>query len=230
MPQCQRSPNRTILLPEHERAAGLWVCPGHPYSPACPGGEAYVDVSRTVLARDCLFDAAIARCDAEFGPSANDHPRLWVGVSPLTVRNENGSIDIYLEAGSNRDQYRHQCAHEVFHARCGPDTMHWTHELLAVHFSLLHLRAEGYEQYARVNESDLERDAALIGTPQLLAWNGWPTYPPTPIFGRVFVLGRELINAASWADVKRLVSGDLSSWLASLGRPARRRAQRILAA
>lgn len=148
----------------------------------------------------------------------------------MTVRNADMSTDIYLQAGSNDAQFRYQIAHEAFHAVCGQRTFHWTHELLAVHFSLLQLRSEGDHANADCQEADLRSQADLISIRDLLAWSAWPAYPAAEIYGCVFVLGQQLVEATSWEDVKRLVNAHASAWLAGLEPELRKRAEAILAA
>lgn len=227
MPQCQRSPNNTILEAQHEEAPGIWRCPGEPFSPGCPGGETYRLATRDRVATLAGFDRALEACRREFGREPRGFVSLWMGVRPLTISNLDGSIDIYVNAESDEWQLRQQCAHEAVHATCD-NVIHWTHELLAVCFTARHLRTIGDVEYAQRYEADLRLKANLISTEELLAWNHWPEYPPAEIFGRVFAVGEGLIADTSWEDVKHLVSTDPDAWLTSLERPKRRRARRTL--
>jgi hypothetical protein len=228
VPQCQRSENNTILAADlHEMAPGVWVCPGAPYSPGCPGGEIYADATRGPLAERCLFFEGLERCSIEFDRQPSSAPRLWLGVSPRAIGNADGSIDIYLAAGSNDLQYRFQCGQEVFHAVCGPATMHWTHELLSIHFALRHLEAEGDAANVAAQKEFLRSTACAISTSELLGWLDWPKYPPVDIYGRVFILGEQLINATSWEDVKRLISADSTEWLGTLDTAKRARVEAV---
>src|SRR6266566_5292761 len=197
-------------------ASGIWACPGAPFSPGCPGGEIYAEVTKGRLRERCLFAEALKRCSIEFGRSASSPPRLWLGVRAQAIRNFDGSIDIYLVTQSNDDQFRFQCAQEVFHAVGGPEVIHWTHELLSIHFALQHLRAAGYGSYAAIVEGQLRSAASVISTSELLGWQGWPDYPPADVYGRAFVLGEQLIEATSWDDVKQLISADPTGWLDTL--------------
>ena len=95
--------------------------------------------------------------------------------------------------------------------------------------TLRHLRAEGENGYADIEELRLRSSAAGVPTADLINW-AWPEWPPFDVYGRAFVLGEELTDATSWEDVKRLVSADIRDWLATLSPPRRARAEVVLGA
>jgi hypothetical protein len=163
----------------------------------------YANVTAGALARRCLFVEALERCVREFERRPASRPRLWLGVRPQTILNHDQTVDVYLAAGSTDPQYRFQCAQEVFHAVCGPAMIHWTHELLSIHFALRHLEASGREGESAAQVENLKNAATAISTPELLGWRRWPRYPDADIYGRVFVLGEQLIAAIGWASGQR---------------------------
>ena len=97
MPQCQRSPNHTLLPEAFELSPGVIRCPGAPYSTECPGGELYVALSSGELVE--YLAESLKSCAREFGVDLDDEPTaLWLGHDPLTVEHD-GRYSVYLNQG-----------------------------------------------------------------------------------------------------------------------------------
>jgi hypothetical protein len=200
VPQCQRSPNRTVLPDAvFGLAPGVVRCPGAPYSPGCAGGELYVALSAGPLVG--FMDASLRSCALEFGVGLDAAPTtLWLGQAPLTVPDGDG-FAIYLAQGSDLDQYRYQIAHESFHRVCGVGVQHWVHELLAELFAYFRLRQAGHGDYAAGIEARAVRSASLVSLAELHRWSGGsePAY-----YARAYMLGIELVKCCGWAATCQL--------------------------
>jgi hypothetical protein len=130
MPQCQRSPNCTVLpVALFEVAPGVVRCPDAPYSPGCPGNELYIALPSGPLTE--YFAESIASCAPQFAVELDNEPTtLWLGHGPLTIYSDTACYEVYVQQGSDLDQYRYQLGHEAFHRVCGCATRHWTREML----------------------------------------------------------------------------------------------------
>jgi hypothetical protein len=126
--QCQRT--RGYLA---ESADGqTWICPW------CPDHEVYRRASSEEHAAR-YADAAIAMCCEEFRARDDGIATVvWLGEYPETVyKPDLEAWHIYLDRDSDRWQLLYSGAHEAFHRVCSPQNVpSWTHEMLAVHFSL----------------------------------------------------------------------------------------------
>ncbi len=111
--------------------------------------------------------------------------------------------------------------------------MHWAHEVLAVHFSLLFLDRIGQKAHAEKNRRLLRQQAHQCSLKQLVAMNNVPY--PAGLYGRAYILGEQLIAAVGWDQLKPLaltrnVDGKpcAEEWLCSLPRSERAEALAVL--
>lgn len=236
MPQCQISPNRTILTEDQRIAEGFWLCPGEPYSPGCPGGEVYRRADQ-VLQEHLV--AAMSACASEFGVSPADFStpsELLLGQRPETVLEKSGEVVVYVNPENvPRETLIGQIAHEAFHVVCSPLTPHvlkWSHELLAEHFRVRYLDLSSMETAAEVHRNWLRTNGQTFPLEEVP--NAADT--STGYYGRVFLLGQELIDATSWSVVRSLASAleedghpDPAAWIASLPPAWSDEVKRILA-
>lgn len=227
MPQCQISPNRTILTEEQHIAEGFWLCPGEPYSPGCPGGEIYRRADQDLQEH---LVAALSACASEFRVAPADFStpsELLLGQRPETVLEKSGEVVVYVNPGNvPRETLIGQIAHEAFHVVCSPLTPHvlkWSHELLAEHFRVRYLDLSSMETAAEVHRNWLRTNGETFPLEEVPNAAG----TSAGYYGRVFLLGQELIEAASWPLVRSLASAlkedghpDPAAWIASLP-PAR---------
>lgn len=201
MPQCQRSPNNTVLQREaFELTPGIVRCPGEPYSPGCPGTELYIIVATGPL-REYL-DGSLSSCAERFGVQRDELPTdLWLGESPLTVLETSDRWAIYLGRASDGLQLRRQIAHEAFHRVCGPGGAgHWTHEMLAEVFTMYRLTETADVQYAMQSIQEARQRASGVSMSELHAWTGGGEF-----YGKALAVGLELLDACGWEHVARLV-------------------------
>lgn len=210
-PMCLRT--HRFLLPEEEIEPGVWRCHGRL---DCPGGHDYRlaggdDEARAIVDRALSY--ARTRFEAELSqpivvwhsPGADELPESTTGSA--------GEHAIYL-SHSTPEQGAYQASHEVFHTLFTPvDTHHWTHEMLAVVFSLDFLAAEGFADYRVSTIDGLDRASAALRLDDLVAVVGIPY--PRGTYGRASVIGRQLVG---------LVGSDRffelrDSWVAGTGSP-----------
>jgi hypothetical protein len=199
MPQCQRSPNNTVLpRARFEVEPGVIRCPGGPYSPGCPGGELYTNVTSGPLLD--YLEGSIESCALRFGVSVDATPTdLWLGESPLTVDENNERWGIYLSRDSRPLPLRLQTAHESFHRVCGPGGAgHWIHEMLAEMFAIYRLRETGDGGYAYCHEAVALTSDAGISYAQLHKWTGGVD---DAYYQRALVVGQELLDCCGWERV-----------------------------
>jgi len=168
---------------------------------------------------------ALSKCASQF---RRPFPKvtLWMGVRPLTVPHSDGTVDVYLEAGSDLHQLKLQSAHEAFHATFN-GKIHWTHEVLATHFSVRHLQWTGEMSYATSVKDYFATEACAVSTATILRGD-WPQFPKEAHFGRAYVLGQHLIRAATWNRLKDLATTDVESWMKSLDGRISKRVSRLL--
>jgi hypothetical protein len=179
-----------------------------------------------------LVTDAINACRAEFGVEDDGLPMdVWLGDGPETAFAD--ALDaylIYLGRSVNYWQAIIQGAHEAFHRVCTPgNKAHWSHEMLAVHFSLLHLERTGHKPYADTNRGDMHEEAQLC-TPHQIAYLVAGQYPPGT-HGRAYAVGEALITAIEWEQLKSLALArntveepSIEAWLGSLSEPIRAKA------
>jgi hypothetical protein len=233
MPQCQRSPNNTILTrADFEITPGVVSCPGEPYSPGCPGRELYINVVAGPLVD--YLQGSIASCAQRFATSIDTMPvDLWLGEGALTVCEYDGRWGIYLARDSNPWQFRRQIAHESFHRVCSPGGRgHWVHEMLAEVFTMYRLHEGGDDTYATRSEAEARVAAGAMSLAELHAWAGGE---PRPLYKKALVVGQELVECCGWELSARLAkffdhqwNPDPFRWLGSIPTDLREPAARIL--
>jgi hypothetical protein len=233
MPQCQRSPNHTRLDSLKPRE-GVWTCPGHPFSPSCPGGETYGIVGGTDLE---LATSVIEATEAEFGKhSPRNAILLFWGERPQTIEFEDGISEIYLErAARGQPRVEWQLSHEAFHHVCTPRLlMHWVHEMVALLWSSFYLRERGLSRVAVASQLLELQQAPACPFTEMVRVETVP-YPPG-FYGQALATGLALVNAVGWKEVTRLAnffdergSPDVEAWRSSLTDPASTRVAPILA-
>lgn len=239
MPRCQRTFRR---LPEGRTAPGAggvprWECACCPHSPA-----AY----EAVRDPDLLSFAALAgaACVRDFGaPDDAARPSvLLLGLRPECVYEpDERRYDIYLAQGSGPWDLRLQIGHEVFHRTCSQGRVfHWSHEMLACLVSVRLLRrlgGAGAEEYAAATDARYRAEADGLPLSELLAVDPFASadYPPG-YYGRAYVTGLDLIDAAGWPALCRLArrlnrasEPDVAGWLSSLPTEAEGAARAALA-
>lgn len=234
VPQCQRSPNRTILGPSHKVADDTWRCPGAPYSPGCPGGELY-ERTRDGLAHELLVKA-IAFAETQLGRPAPLPVDCYLGESPLTVYERGGErIHVYLSRDVIPQGWAYEAGHEAVHvvARSGPTMRHWTHEMVAMLMALRFLDSVGMASTASRTRARLRTEAEQITAADVIAEEKC-TYPDG-LYGRVYLIGQALVDAVGWNALLGIVDAfnkhgrpDHTIWLLSLAEPARQRAMAAL--
>lgn len=134
-------------------------------------------------------------------------------------------------SGADWWRIRYQIAHELFHWLCTPaGVFHWTHELLAVETAARAMEGIGEVEYARRNRAALAGEAGELRPAAMLTTSLEPGSYPEGLYGRVTVLGAELIAAVGWERVKLLAASfgddgapDVARWTNSL--PAEGRAK-----
>ncbi len=225
MPRCQRTFRR---LPEGRTTPGpgvaRWECA------CCPGDPS---VYETVRDPDLLSFAALAEaaCARDFGaPDDPGRPSvLLFGLRPECVYEpDERRYDIYLARGSGPWDLRLQIGHEVFHRTCSQGRVfHWTHEMLACLVSVRLLRrlgGAGAEEHAAATDARYRAEAAPFPLESLRAVDPFASadYPPG-YYGRAYVTGLSLLDAAGWPALCRLArrldranEPDVEGWLASL--------------
>jgi hypothetical protein len=233
MPQCQRSPNNTVLpQAAFEIAPGVVSCPGAPYSPGCPGRELYIRVDGGPLVD--YLQGSIASCARRFSTFSDTMPvDLWLGEGPLTVFEDSGRWAIYLARDSDPWQFRRQIAHEAFHRVCSPGgSGHWVHEMLAEVFTMYRLRETDDDNYVNRNEASARDVAGAMSLAELHAWTG---EEPTRLYKKALVVGRELVTCCGWELVAKLAKffdhqwrPDPDRWLESIPNDLRNTAARVL--
>ena len=188
---------------------GAYLCPGWPGAPVCAGGETYCT---TDLLADAAMTSALRVASAAFAAQAPagfytwrvvERPARKNQILPMTTRDRVGRPVVYLP-GSTLDQILFQAAHESVHLLCTPPTtFHWTHELVAVLFSLEALKALGQDDYRRNVIADLEGQARELSLEDFMSVTT-PVYPPG-MYGRAAVFGRQLAHAVGPAGYRSLV-------------------------
>ncbi len=236
MPQCQISPNRTILTDDQRIAEGLWLCPGEPYSPGCPGGEVYRRADQDLQEH---LAAAISACASEFGVSQTDFSipsELLLGQRPETVLEKSGQVVVYVNPEKvSRKTLIGQAAHEAFHVACSPlrpQVLKWSHELLAEHFRVRYLDLSDMEAAAEMHRNWLTTNGQTFPLEEVTSATG----TSGGYYGRVFLLGQELIEATSWPVVRSIAPAlkedgrpDPAAWVVALPPAWTTEVKRILA-
>jgi hypothetical protein len=159
---------------------------------------------------------------------------IWFGEHPECVFEAPlDAFHIYLARTSNPRQIMFSGAHEAFHRVCSRNTLHWAHEMLAVHFSLRFLDLKGEARHAQINRVDLIEQSNRCSLQQLLLQTSVPYASGT--YGRAYVVGQELIDAIGWDLLKPLALArdeagqpDVDAWLAGLPEWARGKAEAVL--
>lgn len=228
--QCQRT--RIYLGPAEQGRGGLWTCS------RCDDAETY-HLADPVGDRWLIeyLNTAVAEVRALVDRNADSQAtRVWFGESPETVFEESQDAwHIYLARDANDLQHRFSGAHEAFHRVCSSNRSagHWADEMLAVHFSLSHLRRTGFTTHAELNEKDLEQRADALPIEDLLKSTSLPL--PEGLYGRAYVLGKDLAGAIGRPRLYELVDHygdhgkpDIDAWLRALPRWHRTRALSIL--
>lgn len=222
MVQCQRS--YRYLEDAHQQPDGTWVCPGPPWTPAddCSGGEQYrrLDDDRLIA----FFDTAFQMAEREFGLSVyGPCPREFIfGLIPQHIFEPRSQTSfVYVQTGSDPLQLRLQLAHEAFHAVASRAAFHWTHEMLAVLFSLRVLDATGFAQYAEINRYHHAANSHDLPRNELVKVASLPY--PEGIYDAAWALGTELETIVGWKELRRLARSlgptgrpDVEGWLVSL--------------
>lgn len=128
-----------------------------------------------------------------------------------------------------------QIAHEAFHVVCSAQTplaLKWSHELLAEHFRVRYLDLSHMEAAAEAHRNWLRANGQTFPLEEV------PNAADTSVgyYGRVFLLGQELIEATSWPVVRSLAFAlnedgqpDPAVWIASLPPAWSAEVKRILA-
>jgi hypothetical protein len=232
MPQCQRSPNNTVLPDaDFEIAPGVVSCPGAPFSPGCGGRELYIRLLAGPLVD--YLQGSVASCASRFEVAIDTMPvDLWLGEGPLTVLEDTGRWAIYLARGSDPWQFRRQIAHESFHRVCSPAGRgSWVHEMLAEVFTMRRLHEAGDEIYANPAEAAARDTAGTTSLAELHAWTGEPGL----LYNKALAVGQELLESCGWKYVAVLAgyfnhqwNPDPARWLASIPTDLQEPAGRIL--
>jgi hypothetical protein len=229
--QCQLS--RMYLFPGRRKAGGIWECPH------CGRDETYVQAELVDTDLCELVQGAVDRARQLFRVEADKkETRIWLGDDPETVFEEDlDAFHIYLARDSNWLQSAYSGSHEAFHRACSPGARegHWVDEMLAVHFSLLRLRELNLEAHADLNESGLEKQAAICPKSAVLDPGGHGY--PEGSYGAFFSIGRDLIELVGWdglIDLNRFRDSEgepePDRWVASLDGEARLRVEESLTA
>lgn len=233
MPQCQRSPNNTLLPQEdYEIGPGVVRCPGEPYAPGCRGGELYIALTAGPLVE--YLNDSLAACAREFSVDREDDPTtLWLGARPMSVWYEDSGCHIYLTQGSNLRQYRYQIGHEACHRLIGSNLTHWLSEMLAELFTIFRLREAGEDAYATLVEDEARQLASSMSMPELHRWSGGVVGPE--LYARAMTTGMELVHHCGWNLTCRLAGfydergiPDASGWIDMLPEQLQPGALRIL--
>jgi len=129
--------------------------------------------------------------------------------------------------------------HEAFHRACGEgkSMSHWIDEMFAVLFSLIYLDQIGENAHAEANRIFLVHNSKKCSMARMFAVSG--TLIPDDIseafYGRVYVVGKELIDIVGWDRLKLLATTRneegvcmLDEWFSTLPRQKRKRISRVL--
>jgi hypothetical protein len=147
-----------------------WVCP------RCPDHETYIRLGTGDIPKR-FVDIATAMCRKEFGVEDDGLSTVvWLGERPESVFEKAlDAYHIYLSRNSDKWQLMYSGAHEAFHRVCTPpESFHWAHEMLAVHFSLTFLDRIYESAHAAGNRRSLSHEATRCSLEQLLASNSVP--------------------------------------------------------
>jgi hypothetical protein len=191
--QCQRT--RLYVGPARRTAGGIWQCC------YCPDAETYRQAELFDPELCALVEHAIDSARAHFGKCGDEvRTRIWLGEGPETAfEEEQGAVHIYLGRSSNWLQYLYSGSHEAFHRACSPCRGgHWADEMLAVTFSLMFLRENGFGDHADLNERALREEASRCTLSQALSYRGGAV---DGISGRCFLIAEALIGAIGWDAV-----------------------------
>jgi hypothetical protein len=189
-------------------------------------------------------DTCIALYVEEFNLSPDDLPPLFdLGWSPrgfpvFEKKQDQGAEGTTILLARMQHSLwewslRLQAGHEIFHwlftpADVYPAIYHWSHEMLANEMSLCCIRAsgvEGAEAYAQATEQHFGDEAEGVSREKMLTTRlhreGGAGY--AWVFGRAFVVGRDLKEKVGWEHVKGLATclddqhqPDVRRWLEAL--------------
>jgi len=180
--------------------ATCWACPGFKLPEVeCAGGELYCDVTSDGWAADPWRDVLTEASQQLNMPSPTNVVWLFKGsIVPQTIQFPADAIEVYLQPSSDPptpDQTLFQLGHEATHVLCGPRIVDWSHETVAVLFSLKFLRQRGYANYAaQEEEALLDEDPTPIG--EFLGWHELPA--PPGLYGRAYRTGTDLGLPQLW--------------------------------
>ncbi|MEA2192597.1 MAG: hypothetical protein QOI73_2718 [Solirubrobacteraceae bacterium] len=132
----------------------------------------------------------------------DESTKLWLGHAPFTVYEPAfGHHSVYINQGSDLDQYRYQLGHEAFHRVCGL-TRHWVHEMLAELLTFARLREAGHSAHAAWAEARWVTIAPAVSLDVLHLWSGGGD-PAS--YARAYVVGQELVELCGWERTCELV-------------------------
>jgi hypothetical protein len=211
--QCQRT---RFYLPGTVAEGEAAVCPW------CAERETY-HLLPAEDATTVAVAAAIDLCRSEFGVDDDGlATAVLLGDGPETVYEQNlQRYNIYLGRESDRWQIHYSGAHEAFHRVCSPGVGgHWGDEMFAVLFSLFYLDKIGEAAHAARNEVLLAEEAQACTPREFFAYTGGAV---PGLYGRAFLLGRELQTTVGWEMLTRLAVTraadgrvDVEQWLTDL--------------
>jgi len=208
--QCQLSTNDAVLI-DAQRNGDVWTCPGHPFALSCRGGDTY-ELHETGPLIDVATAAQVAAAKT-FGLSGG-HPFAVVrGERPHTLFRADGKRFVYIGRAAQDAQERYQLGHEMTHVVLG-NVFDWVHEMLAEHFTIKHLPAQGYTVYANDQIADHRRKSTEAGRKALSGTNTALTSYPPNLYADAYVIGEKLCDAAGWEAVTKI-----PSYFGANGRP-----------
>lgn len=191
---CQRS-RLPIFGSEDGRT---WVCPW------CSDRELYRRLDPGEWAHKVVAET-VEDCRIEFGAVDDGHNlAVWLGDSPETVFEPDiNSWHIYIDRCANYWRTMFQGTHEAFHRACSPPNQsHWTHELLAVHYSSRWLDQHGHGAYAATCRTQMAEGAPQCPPESLVSLA--PGQYPHAAHDRAYVLGEGLLSVVGWDAIKPL--------------------------
>ena len=230
-PMCLRT--HRYLTDDHRIGPAGYRCAGQP--PACAGGEVYGLQSVGSSAATAVGDA-FTYASRRFRAQRPPRLTIWLveephapddqHIPPEATRDRLGQPVIYL-TGQTENQLAYQAAHEVVHVLFTPIQIHhWTHEIVAVLFSLEFLEASGKAEYLAAVLAAQEAEAVRMTLDEFVR-----SQQPHRLgfYGRASVFGRQLIQIvgpAGYVGIARhwTAAGqpDFWAWVDALPAPQRK--------
>ena len=186
------------LTDDHRIGPASYRCAGQ--SPACAGGEVY-SLQSIGSSGARAVDDAFTFAGRRFGAQQPARLTIWLveqphapddqRMPPEATQDRLGQPVIYL-TGQTENQLAYQATHEVVHVLFTPiEIHHWTHEVVAVLFSLEFLKASGKAEYLAEVLADQEAEAVKMTLDEFVR-----SQQPYGLgfYGRASVFGRQLIQ------------------------------------